>query len=170
MKEKRELQNIPKPRARKIALEAILLIPRFLQLLYRLFKDKDLRKRDKAICAACIGYVFMPFDIIPDFIPFLGQLDDIFIVALGIRHLLKSAGREKIEQYWTGDKDVIRLVELIPEVVVHFMSSGKTAKLEKLFRTFGKKDPKKFSKDIKDAETINLKPEDYEIKDTDVGP
>ena len=161
------MKNVTKSGAKKIALEAILLIPRFVQLMYRLIKDREVKKRDKAICAACIGYIFMPFDIIPDFIPFLGQLDDIFILALGVRRLMKSAGREKIEKYWTGDKNVIALAESILDAATRFLSPASFKKLENLFRSFEKEDPKNFIKGIEEAEIIDLEPESYEKRGFD---
>jgi len=167
MQEESGREGISKSGARKIALEAILLIPRFIQLLFRLFRDKEVRKRDKTICLACIGYVLMPFDFLPDFIPFLGQVDDVFIVALGIRHLLKSAGREKVEQHWSGSKDVIRLMQLIPEALLFFLSPGKKARLEKWFGKFEKREQRERSGGADDSGTIDVKPDDYEVKESE---
>jgi uncharacterized membrane protein YkvA (DUF1232 family) len=44
-----------------------------------------------------------PIDLIPEFIPFLGPLDDAVVVALILRRLVKTAGREVIEEHWRGD-------------------------------------------------------------------
>jgi hypothetical protein len=48
------------------------------------------------------------------------------------------------------------------------MSSGKATKLERLFKTFEKKDPRRYRKDLKDARTIDLHPADYEVKDAEI--
>jgi uncharacterized membrane protein YkvA (DUF1232 family) len=44
----------------------------------------------------------MPFDLIPDFIPIAGQLDDAIIVALALRAVLRAAGAEVIREHWPG--------------------------------------------------------------------
>lgn len=78
-------------------------IPNFLKLLGRLARDPRISKLDKAIVMATIGYVVMPLDFIPDFIPFLGQVDDIYLLALALDRLLNNAGIDLLLEHWDGD-------------------------------------------------------------------
>src|SRR5262245_36444599 len=68
--------------ARSFLKEALLLIPNFLKLLVRLFKDKRVPLAEKAFLIGAVVYVISPLDFIPDVIPFVGQVDDLYLVAL----------------------------------------------------------------------------------------
>lgn len=78
-------------------------IPNFLKLLGRLARDPRISRVDKAIVIATIGYVLMPLDFVPDFIPFLGQVDDIYLLALALDRLLNNAGIDLLLEHWHGD-------------------------------------------------------------------
>lgn len=78
-------------------------IPNFLRLLVGLARDPRVSRVDKAIVAATIGYVIMPLDLIPDFIPFLGQIDDLYLMALALDRLLNNAGIDLLLEHWNGD-------------------------------------------------------------------
>src|SRR5262245_24043197 len=60
----------------------------------RLARDPRVSRRERALLLALVGYLAMPLDLVPDFIPIVGQLDDAIIVMLVLRRLLRSAGRE----------------------------------------------------------------------------
>ena len=52
---------------------------------------------------ATIGYILMPLDLIPDFIPFLGQIDDLYLLALALDRLMNNAGIDLLLEHWNGD-------------------------------------------------------------------
>lgn len=62
-------------------------------------KDSKTPFSGKLFLALAVGYALMPFDLIPDFIPVLGQLDDIIIVSLLVVIALKLIPREIIDKY-----------------------------------------------------------------------
>lgn len=78
-------------------------IPNFLKLLGRLARDPRVSKVDKALVLATIGYILMPMDLIPDFLPFIGQVDDIYLLALALDRLLNNAGVDLLLEHWDGD-------------------------------------------------------------------
>jgi uncharacterized membrane protein YkvA (DUF1232 family) len=60
------------------------------------------RGRPRPLLVALVGYLVMPFDLVPDFIPVAGQLDDAIVVALVLRPLLRASGREVLREHWRG--------------------------------------------------------------------
>lgn len=78
-------------------------IPNFLRLLYGLITDKRVAAIDKLVVAGAIAYILLPLDLIPDFIPFLGEVDDVFLLILSIQRLISNAGRAVVSQHWVGD-------------------------------------------------------------------
>ncbi|MEO7102034.1 MAG: DUF1232 domain-containing protein [Gemmatimonadaceae bacterium] len=58
---------------------------------------------DKLLVAGAVAYVLLPEDIFPDFIPLVGEVDDVFVLVLSIRHLMKSAGHDIMAEHWMGD-------------------------------------------------------------------
>lgn len=78
-------------------------IPNFLKLLFRLARDPRVSAVDKGIVVATIAYLLTPFDLIPDFIPFLGQADDIYLLALALDRLLNNAGTDVLLDHWDGE-------------------------------------------------------------------
>ena len=100
-------------RARGVLMNAILLIPNFLKLLFRLFKDPRVPTAEKALLIGAIVYVISPFDLIPDFIPFVGEVDDLYLVSLVLLRLLTRAPDDVLREHWDGGGDVARIVERI---------------------------------------------------------
>ncbi len=77
-------------------------IPDCLILVRRLLGDYRVPRRSKLLLAALIAYLAMPIDLVPDFIPVAGQLDDAIIVAFVLRHVLRAAGPDLLREHWPG--------------------------------------------------------------------
>jgi len=104
------LEPLTRSRARQILSEIALFLPRFVVLLKRLIADPRVPRRNKWIAAGVVVYLVSPIDVIPDFIPGLGQLDDVVVVLLALHGLLNRVDQEVIVEHWDGDADVIRMV------------------------------------------------------------
>ncbi len=91
--------------------EAALAVPNLVKLVYRLMKDQRLPRRSKMVLGAILGYIVVPIDVVPDFIPVLGQADDFLLLAYGVRHIIDVAGAEIVLEHWDGSQDVLHLVE-----------------------------------------------------------
>jgi uncharacterized membrane protein YkvA (DUF1232 family) len=77
-------------------------IPDCIVLFRRLLGDDRVPRRRKLLVGALIGYLAMPIDLVPDFIPVAGQLDDAIVVALVLRSLLRAGGPELLREHWPG--------------------------------------------------------------------
>lgn len=101
--------------------ELLLFIPNLLGLLVGLLRDERVSQADKAILAGIIMYVIVPLDIIPDFIPFIGQVDDSYLLAISILRLLNRADHRVVMDHWKGKNDIKELVNSIAKVAEFFL-------------------------------------------------
>jgi uncharacterized membrane protein YkvA (DUF1232 family) len=85
-------------------------IPDCIVLVHRLLHDARVPRRRKLLLVALIAYLALPFDLVPDFIPIAGQLDDVLIVALVLRHVLRGGGETVLREHWPGPETSLRLV------------------------------------------------------------
>ena len=93
--------------------EAIMLIPNYLKLLYRLTRDKRVQVTEKALLLGTAAYVLSPIDFLPDFIPFVGQVDDVLLVALILKRFMNSVSPQVLYQHWDGRPDLLLNIEQI---------------------------------------------------------
>ena len=85
-------------------------IPDCLVLFKRLVADPRVDRWRKALLVAMIAYLALPFDLVPDFIPVAGQLDDALLVALVLRAVLRGPGQRVVAEHWPGPEQSLRLV------------------------------------------------------------
>ncbi len=85
-------------------------IPDCIVLVSRLLTDERVPVRSKLLLAALVGYLALPFDLVPDFIPVAGQLDDVLVVAFVLRRFLRSGGEPLVREHWPGPETSLRLV------------------------------------------------------------
>ena len=87
-------------------------LPNFLRLIGGLLTDVRVSTTDKLLVAGAIGYVFLPMDLVPDFIPFIGEIDDVFLVVLALQRLIANADRAVVLEHWMGDPKQLRSLDL----------------------------------------------------------
>ena len=93
----------PRTGAKRTVMDTIRQLPNYLRLLFGLLKDKRVAPIDKLLVGAAIAYIIAPVDLIPDWIPFLGEVDDVFLLVTALQRLISNAGRSLVMQYWVGD-------------------------------------------------------------------
>lgn len=98
-----KVEGAPRTGAKRTVMGTISELPNFLRLLYGLITDARVNAVDKLVVAGAIAYILLPMDIIPDFIPFLGEVDDVFLLVLALQRLIGNAGRSVLHDYWVGD-------------------------------------------------------------------
>ena len=85
-------------------------VPDCISLVTRLARDPRVPRARKLLLLALIGYLAFPLDLVPDFIPVAGQLDDVLIVALVLRSFIRSGGEDLIRELWRGPERSLALV------------------------------------------------------------
>ena len=85
-------------------------IPDCIALVRGLLRDPRVPRRHKRLLGVLIGYLALPFDIVPDFIPIAGHLDDALVVVLALRVVLRGSGSELVREHWRGPESSLALV------------------------------------------------------------
>jgi uncharacterized membrane protein YkvA (DUF1232 family) len=88
---------------RTAARELATLLPNLAFLLRGLLRDARVRRSDKVLLWVGVVWIASPIDLVPEFIPFLGPLDDVIVAALILRRIIRRAGPEILTQHWRGD-------------------------------------------------------------------
>jgi uncharacterized membrane protein YkvA (DUF1232 family) len=86
-------------------------IPDCLVLFRRLLADDRVPRSRKIALVLLLGYLALPIDLIPDFIPVAGQLDDAILVALVLRFILRGGGQGLLAEHWPGPPGGLGLIE-----------------------------------------------------------
>ena len=89
----------------------LLCLPDFFYLLVKLSTDPEVPKGSKAQIVAALAYFLSPVDVIPDIIPGLGLLDDLYLAMIVTDNLLQSVSPDVIARYWPGDADLVGLIK-----------------------------------------------------------
>jgi uncharacterized membrane protein YkvA (DUF1232 family) len=88
-------------------LEYLMIMPDVVALLYRLFKDKRVPLKIKAVVGGIITYLISPIDILPDFIPFVGKIDDLALAFYALDKIFNEVPENIILENWEGKDDIV---------------------------------------------------------------
>ena len=125
-------QPVKRSQAKSRLKNALLFLPNMVKLCGRLLTDKRVPTAEKALFAGAIIYAIMPLDFIPDMLPFIGQVDDAYLIALTLMRLLTRTDETVVREHWSGGGDIIALVDsianlapvLLPKRVTRVLSSN----------------------------------------------
>jgi Uncharacterized conserved protein len=99
----------------------LMFIPNMVLLCGRLLTDARVPKTEKALVAGAILYAIVPLDLIPDVIPFVGQIDDAYLIAITLLRLIDRTDPAVVREHWNGGGDVVQLIEMLAMTTRKFL-------------------------------------------------
>ena len=91
----------------------LLFLPNMIALCGRLLVDGRVPAADKLLFAGAVLYAVMPLDFVPDLIPFVGQIDDAYLISLTLLRLVQRTNADVVREHWRGGGDVVQLAEAV---------------------------------------------------------
>ncbi|MGH2768829.1 MAG: YkvA family protein [Acidimicrobiales bacterium] len=88
-------------------------IPNLGKLFFRLAKDPRVPRRSKLIFGGIALYLLVPFDVVPDWIPGIGQVDDLILIALALDAMLNRVPQEVVSEHWDGDPELLATIQRV---------------------------------------------------------
>src|SRR2546422_6820792 len=89
----------------------LMFLPNMVILCGKLMVDKRVPRTERALLAGAVIYAIIPFDFIPDMIPFVGQVDDLFLISLTLLRLIDHTDDMIVREHWRGGGDIVQLAE-----------------------------------------------------------
>ncbi len=89
----------------------LLFIPNLILLCARLMTDSRVPGTERALVAGAVLYAIIPLDLIPDIIPFVGQIDDAYLIAVTLLRLVERTDARVLREHCSGGGDVVELIE-----------------------------------------------------------
>jgi len=119
------------PSLRSRMANLLFFIPNLLVLCWRLMVDSRVPAKERLLVAGAIVYALVPLDVIPDMLPFIGQVDDAYLIALSLLRLMTVTDPRVVRQHWRGGGDVVELVgavaltasKLLPKKITRILTA-----------------------------------------------
>lgn len=116
-------------------LKYAMILPDIIALFLRLFKDKRVSLKTKLVVGSAIGYLASPLDILPDFIPFIGKIDDIAIAFFAINKIINKVPLNVIIENWEGEESIILIIK---EALTYFNRITGGTNIDKIYDSLDK--------------------------------
>lgn len=114
--------------------EYVFLLPDFFILVCRLAIDKRVPTKQKMLMGGVVAYVMMPIDLIPDFIPVLGFVDDLVLVVMGLNMVLNEIDPKILSDNWSGEGEVLDHLKKITALAERFLDKHLLNKIKKALK------------------------------------
>ena len=89
----------------------LMFLPNMIILTAKLMLDSRVPRTERALFAGALIYAIIPFDFIPDMIPFVGQIDDLFLISMTVLRLIDRTDDRIVREHWRGGGDIVALAE-----------------------------------------------------------
>ncbi|MFN9794806.1 MAG: YkvA family protein [Gemmatimonas sp.] len=125
----------PRTGMKRSVMRVVRQIPSYLRLLVGLVGDRRVSRLDRVFVVAALAYIVSPLDFIPDLIPFLGQVDDVFLLMTALQRMVENAGRGVLRDHWRGAPDELEHLDVVRvlQAAAFFLPVG----LRRRLRRFG---------------------------------
>src|SRR5213595_1947639 len=94
----------------------LMFLPNMIILCAKLMVDSRVPRTERALFVAALIYAIIPFDFIPDMIPFVGQIDDLFLISLTLLRLIDRTDDSVVREHWRGGGDIVALAESVATI------------------------------------------------------
>jgi uncharacterized membrane protein YkvA (DUF1232 family) len=95
---------------RALARELVAFIPNVIRLFRDVLRDDRVPLGSKALVLFGAAWLASPIDLVPEFVPVVGPLDDVVVAVFVLRHLVKRAGPSVVREHWRGDPRSVDLL------------------------------------------------------------
>lgn len=112
--------------------EYLFLLPDFFILVCRLAVDKRVKAKQKLMVSGIIAYLIMPLDIIPDFIPVIGYVDDLVLVVMGLNLILNGIDEKVLRDNWSGEGDILHQMQVVTATAERFLDRNLLQRIRKV--------------------------------------
>lgn len=92
------------------ARDIVFALPEILKLLWNVVRDRRVPRLVRGGLIGIAAYLALPFDVVPDWMPVLGQVDDVVVVTIGVRTMLRQVPEPVIMDHWTGERRILEAI------------------------------------------------------------
>lgn len=121
------VKNIPNNA--KAYSDFIMFIPDLIALICRLIKEKRVPKKTRIALGLSFGYTVLPFDLIPDKIPVLGQLDELAVILFALERIMSDVDTNVLLENWQGKDELVIVLKQAVEYISGFTGAKNLNKI-----------------------------------------
>lgn len=131
---RRPARRGPRTGMKRSVMRVIRQIPSYLRLLVGLIGDRRVSRLDRLLVIGALAYIVSPLDFIPDFVPFLGEVDDVFLLVTALQRMVERAGFAVLRDHWRGHPDDLEDLDLarVISAAAFFLPAGMRRRLRRM--------------------------------------